>query len=211
MTPEAVPCNSVGISGARIRHARRGLAVYLTVVTLCSGLIEWLILRAGDRIEKHGGLILLLMWTPAAASLVARIVVPEAKVDDVSFRVGGTRGVRALLAAWFLPLVVCGFAYGIAWTAGLAGFDMSLETAIRAHLGNQKMLAAMSPASRFGFYLGMALTIGTVVNCLAAAGEEIGWRGYMLTRLVDGQVPQPLLVSGIIWAAWHAPLIISGQ
>jgi membrane protease YdiL (CAAX protease family) len=45
---------------------------------------------------------------------------------------------------------------------------------------------------------------------LSGAGEEIGWRGYMLTRLIDAGVPMPLLASGIIWALWHFPLILSG-
>ena len=33
----------------------------------------------------------------------------------------------------------------------------------------------------------------------------------MLTRLVDAGVPQPLLVSGLIWAVWHVPLILMGS
>src|SRR5919112_5145423 len=44
-----------------------------------------------------------------------------------------------------------------------------------------------------------------------AAGEEIGWRGYMLTRLIDAGVPRPILVSGLIWGLWHVPLILGGM
>jgi membrane protease YdiL (CAAX protease family) len=33
----------------------------------------------------------------------------------------------------------------------------------------------------------------------------------MLTRLADAGVPQPLLVSSLIWGAWHLPLVLSGQ
>ena len=46
---------------------------------------------------------------------------------------------------------------------------------------------------------------------ISAAGEEIGWRGYMLTRLIDAGVKRPVLVSGLIWASWHVPMIVSGQ
>ncbi len=41
-----------------------------------------------------------------------------------------------------------------------------------------------------------------------AAGEEIGWHGYMLTRLVDAGVAKPILTSGLIWGLWHVPLIL---
>jgi membrane protease YdiL (CAAX protease family) len=33
----------------------------------------------------------------------------------------------------------------------------------------------------------------------------------MLTRLIDAGVPAPILVSGVLWALWHTPLILSGQ
>ena len=49
------------------------------------------------------------------------------------------------------------------------------------------------------------------LGAVTAAGEEIGWRGYMLTRLINARVPRPVLVSGSIWAAWHLPLILTGQ
>ena len=45
---------------------------------------------------------------------------------------------------------------------------------------------------------------------MSAAGEEIGWRGYMLTRLIDAGVPAPVIVSGLIWGLWHVPLIVAG-
>ena len=44
-----------------------------------------------------------------------------------------------------------------------------------------------------------------------ALGEAVGWRGYMLTRLVDARLPRPVLLSGLIWATWHLPLVLSGQ
>lgn len=32
----------------------------------------------------------------------------------------------------------------------------------------------------------------------------------MLTRLIDAGVPRPVLVGGLIWVAWHLPLIFAG-
>jgi len=80
----------------------------------------------------------------------------------------------------------------------------------RLYLGRRDSSVA-NPAGNFFVLLFFAATTGTVFACLAAAGEEIGWRGYMLTRLIDAGVPRPVLVSGLIWAAFHLPLILSGQ
>ena len=41
-------------------------------------------------------------------------------------------------------------------------------------------------------------------------GEEWGWRGYLLPKLLPlGQWPA-LLISGAIWGLWHAPIILLG-
>jgi hypothetical protein len=53
-------------------------------------------------------------------------------------------------------------------------------------------------------------TVVAVFSARVAAGEEIGWRGYMLTRLIDAGVPRPVLVNGVIWGLWHVPLILGG-
>jgi membrane protease YdiL (CAAX protease family) len=47
-----------------------------------------------------------------------------------------------------------------------------------------------------------------ILNIILVSGEEIGWRGYMLTRLIDAGVPRPMLTSGLIWGLWHVPLVV---
>jgi CAAX protease family protein len=185
-----------------VRRARRGLAIYFSVLIPGSALLEWLLLRTGDPIEKHHGLVFALMWIPALASLVARILLREG-IRDVSFRFGGVQGAKAILVAWIYPLAVAGPAYGLAWAAGLANFSPPLLEPFNLQLA--------PPLTRFGILLALSFSFATVFGTLFAAGEEIGWRGYMLTRLIDAQIPRPVLASGLIWGIWHTPLILSGQ
>lgn len=51
-------------------------------------------------------------------------------------------------------------------------------------------------------------TLGVAVGFTLALGEEVGWRGYLHTHLMRARVPEPLLVTGLIWSAWHWPLIL---
>jgi membrane protease YdiL (CAAX protease family) len=94
-------------------------------------------------------------------------------------------------------------AYGIAWALGLAEFQGPLSPS--SHLN------VSSAAVNFMASFLVMTTLGTVVSCVSAFGEELGWRGYMLTRLISAGVPRPVFVSGLIWAFWHVPLILSGQ
>lgn len=182
------------------RLARKGLIIYFGVLLAGSVVFEWLLLRTGDSIRNHVGLVLPCMWMPALASVVARLSLREG-VDDVSFRFGGRAGARMTLLGWLFPLAVGTVAYGLAWSTGLAIFK-------RPEVPGLPTVTA--PITAFALVLAIRLTIGVPIAALAAAGEEIGWRGYMLTRLIEAGVPRPVLIGGLIWAGWHLPLVLGG-
>lgn len=184
----------------RAARARKGLLVYFSVLVAGSAVLETLLIRAHEEIGRNPGLVFALMWTPAIASLVARLALGEG-IRDVSFRMERA-GLPALWLAWLWPLLVGGVAYGIAWGTRLAVFSPP-DLAKVGLLGS-------SPAGRFAGILLSCATVLTVLSALSAFGEELGWRGYMLTRLVEAGVPRPVLVSGAVWALWHTPLIVAG-
>src|SRR5262245_26063942 len=101
------------------RRLRVGLSVYFIVLIAASGGLEWQLIRLHEPIERHLALVLPLMWIPALASIIARVVAHDG-IHDVSFRLGGWGGVRETLRAWIFPVVVGGCAYGLAWALGLA-------------------------------------------------------------------------------------------
>jgi len=54
------------------------------------------------------------------------------------------------------------------------------------------------------------LLIGPFLGLLVTFGEEYGWRGYLQTELVKiGRIKGVFLV-GVIWGAWHWPVIWMG-
>ncbi len=180
-------------------QARRGLRIYLGVLVVLSAILEGTIIHLGGLANATAGaLVLVLMYVPAFSSVVARLVGREG-FDDVSFGWGGRTGTRAALAAWLLPVVVAVPVYAIAWISGLVPFTPPVGGTL-ASIGNPVLrLIAMIP---------VALTVGTVFSCLSAFGEEVGWRGYLVPRLVEAGVPRPFLTSALIWCAWHVPLIL---
>ncbi len=57
------------------------------------------------------------------------------------------------------------------------------------------------------------LTISaSIIVFFPAFGEEWGWRGYMMPKLTElmGK-PAAIIVGGILWGLWHAPLTIAGH
>ncbi|HET7525769.1 MAG TPA: CPBP family intramembrane glutamic endopeptidase [Burkholderiaceae bacterium] len=59
--------------------------------------------------------------------------------------------------------------------------------------------------------MAMNMAVGVAANSTLAAFEEIGWRGWMLPRLMERlSVRRAVALSALIWAFWHTPFALSG-
>jgi membrane protease YdiL (CAAX protease family) len=48
------------------------------------------------------------------------------------------------------------------------------------------------------------------LGLIGALGEEVGWRGFLLPKMISGGIKSPYLFTGLVWASWHLPLITFG-
>jgi membrane protease YdiL (CAAX protease family) len=176
-----------------VRRARRGAAVFLVTVGIVAALFA--MLRVGFGGPRHPILdfscMVVLVWTPALAAAFARVRLHEG-FRDPSLALGATLKPRFLIVAIFFPLAVLLIAYGVAWSAHLAPIGMP----------DRAGLVEAAPA------LVRKLVFGLPLWLFLALGEELGWRGYLLPRLISGRVPFPLLVGGLIWSGWHLPALL---
>lgn len=186
---------------ARMNGPRRGLALFGGLTLVGTAILQTWLIRSGKPIAEQGPLILLLMWIPGLSSVLTRVVLREG-FGDISLKIGGRPGWQLVGLAWVYPIPIGIAAYGVAWMSGLTSFSspplakLGLDWGSdAAHLGARTLLA-----------IGL-----TPLSCIWAFGEELGWRGYLVPRLVEAGVARPLLVSGLIWGLWHVPLILTGQ
>ncbi len=62
------------------------------------------------------------------------------------------------------------------------------------------------------FFYPIICIISAVISSFAALGEEGGWRGYMMPKLIKlFGLKKALILGGIIWGLWHAPLTCCGH
>lgn len=164
-----------------------------------------------------------MMFTPALGVLAVRLYgrrreEPRTTRREWARRTGLTLGESrggtfALMAlAWFgTPLLVV-VAIALSAALGLLAVDLDGLSLFRAALaaGPGGQPPGMDPATLAAVQLAAALLIAPLINSIAAFGEEWGWRGWLLPRLMPLGTWRALLVSGVIWGAWHAPLTLRG-
>lgn len=176
---------------------RSKIALFLLLTFAFSSVFYVLMLRAGTM----GNYALGIMWCPGLAAIITQLVY-ERSLRGLGWRPGKP---RYLLASYAIPLLYSLVAYGAVWLTGLGGFP-NLETiaAVQRQYG-----IGGSPLLAMTAFVAVMATLGLVINCLAALGEEIGWRGLLVPELVKHtSFTRAALVSGLIWAVWHYPGIL---
>lgn len=157
---------------------------YLIAVGLCT--VVSVLTTVLDKPEAIG----FVMFTPLVAVLLTVLVFTRRGERREAWRSLGLA--RAGWGQWplaiWLPLALLGSSYGISVLVGLARWSWPADTGIALYAAN---LAAM-----------------LVIDTLFAFGEELGWRGYLLPRLMGLGRGRALLLSGFLHGVWHLPVIL---
>ena len=162
---------------------KRELATFLLLTFALSSIFYIPFARAKSLGAGNGLYVPMLMWCPGISALITRLFFQH----DVRGEGWAPGPIPYLLAGFALPLAYAVCAYAAVWIFDFGGVDLG-----RFH---------GSPL-RF-------LTVGLAVSLAFALGEELGWRGFLVPKLAEQlSFTRTAVVSGIIWASWHMPLII---
>ncbi len=124
---------------------------------------------------------------------------PSFSAVMVTLATGGWTGLRALAARFIRPtrpiwILVAVFA----WPAALAVWELAMRGVGAGGAIDLHALAVGAPV--------MALTTMVLIRDAGGVGEELGWRGFALPRLLTLWPPLPAaVVLGLIWGLWHLP------
>lgn len=146
---------------------------------------------------KFGFVSILLMFSPAIANILTRIITKEGWKD--SYLHLYLQGNFKYYIFSELFTVFCGMIAGIIMTYVFDnGFSLKniLESnSLVSILGTTGIMLAIAPALSFYTF-----------------GEEFGWRAYLYPKLekLTGTTGA-VIIGGIIWGIWHAPLTIGGH
>ena len=187
-------------------NGRGSLSLFLALTLALSSIFYYRILSFGSLESGGGHDVIALMWCPGAAALVTALV-SEGTLRGLGWGWGPT---RYQLWSYAIPILYSLGAYAGAWLTGLGGFyDREFAGRLATRLAERFDLVGLSPAGAVALYVPLAAGLSLPSACLAALGEEIGWRGFLVPQLARRTTfTNTALLSGAIWSVWHYPLLL---
>ena len=121
------------------------------------------------------------------------------------------RNWKSFLIAWFAPIALTAVGAALYFLVFPSHFDLSGSN-LTAAVGEEALAQLRAQGLTYPLYV-LISTVGGVtyaplINTVVALGEELGWRGFLYPQLKArfGRKTGRLL-GGVIWGAWHWPLI----
>ena len=153
------------------------------------------------------------MFIPCIGVLLTRLLTKEG-FKDAWLHPHLKGNIKYYLLAWFGPGVLTVAGMGLYFLLYPENLDLSFSYFAAT------LESAGAPMETLPIPIGLlmavqcmqALFMAPALNCVTCFGEEWGWRGYLLPKVSRHLSPVPtMLVTGIIWGLWHAPLTIIGH
>ena len=184
-------------NSSEIKEVWKTIILFLIILTALSSLAYYAILKLNPTSIYVGA----LMLSPALASFIT-LKIRKRPISSLPWRL---MELKYLKRSYFTPILYVSIAYVLLWLFGFGSvinaetiMEWSVELGI--DVSNQTLLMAVM--------IFLLLTVGVVKNLGSTLGEEIGWRGFLIFELRKVMSFKALaIVSGVIWAVWHFPII----
>lgn len=195
---------------------RKRIIIYLGLTFLITYAVELSVMsmmKNSDNKEMIRSVMLIgVMFIPTVGMLLTRLITKEGFQNHFLKITWNKRTAKYYILAWIAPpvLVFMGAAFYFFLFRDNFDWNMSYIVDVYSKRGiqtdpNTLRLTIISQSAA-------SIVFAPILNFIACLGEEWGWRGYLLPKMAKEFSLIPLmLLSGLIWGLWHAPIIAGGH
>ena len=158
-----------------------------------------------------------MLFAPAFGVLSVRLLLPKSVdrfVQTTGLGIGKwPRGLGYWLFGWFGLTIIGLAAPFVGALLGMCHLDLENFSGYHHLLlerpGGEAALARFPVQTLLLIQFG-SLLVAPGINAILTFGEEWGWRGFLLPKLLPlGQWPA-LILTGTLWGLWYSPVILLG-
>ena len=194
--------------------------LFLTLTFVISYLIAGIYkLNGGGNTNSIGFAVLcvIYMFIPTISVIIIKKFIHHEKLKTdllISFKIN-----KWFFVAWLIMPVIMLFSIGISlsfpnviYSPDMLGMLKRFATILTpAQIEHMKNSFATLPINPIWLFLIQGMIGGVTINAIAAFGEELGWRGFLLQEFKEMHFFKASIIIGFIWGIWHAPLILMGH
>ena len=175
-------------------------------------------LIGGDITNRIGFTVLgaIIMFIPAISAIIVKKIIHHEKLKTdllISFKIN-----KWFFVAWLIIPIIMFFSLGISllfpdviYSPEMSGYIKRFESILTpAQIEQMKNSLVTLPLNPVWLFLIQGMIAGVTINAIAAFGEELGWRGFLLKEFKEMHFFKAAVIIGFIWGVWHAPLILMG-
>ncbi len=174
-----------------------GLTITLAFVTRSLGFT-----LAGRPAFMSQIVVLGAMFIPALGAALTQLFVNKKPLGELGF----TLGPMEMYGKTYLVILgIFILNYGITWI-----FIATPDPSLRSFLDMAGITGPLPiPAwAIIAIFIFATMFVTPLFNMIPSLGEEIGWRGFLLPALEPLGRVRASVISGMIWALWHTPMIL---
>lgn len=175
-------------------------------------------ITGGDITNKVGYTILatVYMFIPMISAIIVKRLIHKEKVSEllINFKIN-----KWFFVAWGIMPLIAFATFGISllfpdisYAPEMSGMFERFEHLMTPEQAEQmKQSLNTLPVDAIWITLIQGLIAGITINAVAAFGEELGWRGFLLLEFKNMSFAKASIIIGLIWGIWHTPLILMGH
>lgn len=180
-----------------MKEAWKTIILFLILLTALSSIAYYAILTLNPTSIYVGA----LMLSPALATFIT-LKIRKRPISSLPWKM---KDLKYLKLSYITPIFYVSIAYVLIW---LFGFGNLINSDRIVQWSDELGIDSSNETLVIVVMIFLLLTVGVVKNLGSTLGEEIGWRGFLIFELRKVMSFKALaIVSGIIWAVWHFPII----
>ena len=193
------------------------IIIYLVLTFVISYVFEFVAMYINSTNKNISQILLsgtgaIAMFLPAVCVALTRIITKEGMDKSYLKLVDFKKNLKYYLIAWFAPALLIILGAVLYFVIFKGDYSPEMEYLSNVYKGQGVDVTSNQLVSLLVSQTVTAVFLAPLLNCITCFGEEWGWRGYLLPKMLEKMSILPVVVvSGIIWGLWHLPLIIMGH